>query len=144
MSVTHGTPSAYNSGCHCDLCTDENTRRNLAGRAARIGKEPPVHGASAYRNWGCHCDVCVEGNRLMLKARQEAAGPGVNRRKEWTDRDLALLAERKDNRRYRYTALELAIMLGRSVGSVNSQRSRGGKVNNPSDTAAPLGSIQGS
>jgi len=135
----HGTSRRYGDPrwlCRCDVCTDGNTRRAKMGKEARLGKEPPVHGASGYANYGCNCSVCVEGNRSLLAEKRNAAGPGVNRRKTWTDRELAMITAKRDGRRYAWTALQLANMLGRSVGAVNQQRSVC-KVKSEMKTAAP-------
>jgi hypothetical protein len=133
---SHGTPGKYAEGCRCDVCTDANTARNYASKVKREGREPTVHNASTYRNWGHRCDECVEANRLLLLKNQRAAGTGVNSRNSWTDEDLDLVFARKDNRRYRYTAKEVALKVGRSVAAVNAKRARG-RVDLRSSVAAP-------
>jgi len=124
---SHGTPGRYAEGCKCGPCTDRNTERNRIAREKRIAGGIPadvVHGASTFRNWDCHCPVCVQGNRDMLTDRNHAAGPGVNRRKEWTSEELQVVSARQpDGRRYTQTAYEVAVALGRSVSAVNKQRS---------------------
>lgn len=139
---SHGTPGKYAEGCKCDLCTDRNTERNNAARQRRLaGPIPPdvVHGASCYRNWGCDCDVCVQGNRDLLNDRNSAAGPGKNRRKEWTSEELKVATERQpDGRRYVRTALAAAILLDRSVSAVSKQR-HVAKVNPDKIISAPGG-----
>jgi len=122
----HGTSRRYGDPrwmCRCDVCTDGNSRRAKTARDKRFGQEPPEHGASGYANYGCTCTVCTEGNRQMLADKRNAAGPGVNRRKEWTDAEIKKITAKKDGRRYQKTAYQLAKELGRSVGAVNQQRS---------------------
>jgi hypothetical protein len=91
-------------------------------RAQREGQEPPTHGASAYRNWGCRCAVCTDAHLELMRAKRSAAGRGVNYRKGWTSGELDLVTEKRDGRRYAQTALQLAVLLGRSVAAVNQQR----------------------
>lgn len=141
MARTHGTAGRYAEGCKCDVCTDENTRRNDEGRMRRalVRPIPPEveHGASCYRNWACDCDVCVQGNRALLNARINAAGPGENRRKEWTEKELRIATEKQeDGRRYARTAFQVAVKLKRSVSAVNKQRADA-RVNPERVLAAP-------
>jgi hypothetical protein len=138
---SHGTAGKY-AECKCDVCTDYNTQRNRIAREKRLAKPIPadvVHGPSTFRNWDCHCTVCLNGNRELLRERTQAAGPGVNRRKEWTADELKVATATKDGgRRYVQTALEVAITLGRSVAAVNKQRT-GVKVNPDKIINAPGG-----
>lgn len=135
----HGTSRRYGDPkwmCRCDVCTDGNSRRAKMAKEKRLGQEPPEHGASGYANYGCNCTVCVEGNRDLLTAKRNAAGPGANRRKTWTDAEMKKITAKKDGRRYKQTAYELAKELGRSVGAVNQQRSMS-KVKSAAKTSAP-------
>lgn len=139
---SHGTPGKYAEGCKCDPCTDQNTARNQEARARRLAGPIPddvVHGASCYRNWNCNCPICVQGNRDLLNERNHAAGPGKNRRKEWTSEELAIAVEKHpDGRRYVRTALEAALELERSVSAVSKQRAAV-KVNPDKILTAPGG-----
>jgi hypothetical protein len=122
-NAQHGTARRYATGCTCDPCTDGNTERMNIQRLKREGQEPPVHGASAYRNWGCSCPICRDASNQRTKDRRQANGRGKNHRRNWSDGDLALAIQKKDGRRYTYTALQVAVLLGRSVAAVNQQRS---------------------
>ncbi len=137
----HGTPRRYQDGCKCDPCTDQNTMRNEIARQKRAGRVPSVHNASTYRNWNCKCDICSEANRVMMSTKQNAAGKGRNARKEWTSAELEIVTEKKDGRRYARTALEAALMLGRSVAAVNRQRTLR-RVNSPREISAPAGEFE--
>lgn len=129
MTRSHGTAGRYQKGCRCDVCTDANTERNRLGIQSRIGREPEVHNASTYRNWGCTCDICTKANRERMNRNHAAAGRGENRGREWTSTELQVALERKDSRRYARTALEAAVMLGRSVPAVNRVRTLQSKEN---------------
>lgn len=149
MARSHGTTGCYDAGCKCDPCTDANNDRAEAARASRAQRDPKVHNASTYRNWpghGQNCTVCRDDYRRMLRERNAAAGRGKNRRKPWTSAEMDLIVEKSDGRRYRYTALQLAHMLGRSVAAVNQQRSTKsqGRVKSGAGAAAPGGTIPGS
>lgn len=119
---SHGTPGRYTAGCKCDICTDANTKRNAIGKAKRVGRRPLVHNASTYRNWGCNCTVCRADHQRVMNRGKELAGKGENHRASWTDADLEVVLDKPDGRRYRYTALEAALKVGRSVSAVNQQR----------------------
>lgn len=136
MAKSHGTPGKYQDGCRCDVCTDANTERTEASRLKRLGHEPLVHNASTFRNWNCRCPVCSAANLARQIGLRKAAGQGRNRRKEWTSAELDYATEMKDSRRYKRTALEAALHLGRSVPAVNRIRSLA-RVNSESSPAAP-------
>jgi hypothetical protein len=73
--MKHGTPSAYNKGCHCDECRKQHRKRQAVIRArlaARPRDEVP-HGMHGYRNWGCRCEVCTTAN--SEDCRERRGGP---------------------------------------------------------------------
>lgn len=71
--MRHGTPSAYNHGCHCDECREANRVRCLDQRERlrqrTIQGDPAVpHGTTGgYKNWGCHCVECTIANTISSR-----------------------------------------------------------------------------
>lgn len=79
MPVTHGTPSTYNRGCHCDVCREAHAKRvresgaqakwrkrqrdarvEIDGRLVAVEVPPERHGRYAtYNAYGCHCLPCT-------------------------------------------------------------------------------------
>ena len=81
--MRHGTPSAYNHGCHCDECREANRlrcrelRRTLKRR--QVDGDPQVpHGTTGgYKNWGCHCVLCTAANTVASKKYYDDRRDGV-------------------------------------------------------------------
>lgn len=80
--MRHGTPSAYNHGCHCDECREANRLRCLDQRERlrqrTIQGDPSVpHGTTGgYKNWGCHCMACTIANTISSRDYYNAVKPG--------------------------------------------------------------------
>jgi hypothetical protein len=121
---THGLAGTYNKyRCRCDACTDANTARIYLLTEKRSVK-PMTHGlASTYINYHCRCDQCAKAHQAKVRARVRANPNNPNYRKQWTGVELEYItAKQADGRRYLRTAYECAVVLGRSVGAVDSQR----------------------
>jgi hypothetical protein len=73
--LTHGTPGAYNSGCHCDECREAHRRRcnashdNRLRRTRENGGVAPIakHDRNTYNNWGCCCTVCIAAQSAYMR-----------------------------------------------------------------------------
>lgn len=121
-SSTHGTVNSYNNGCRCPDCRQANTvfcaeRRVL--RRSRVSEMPPEkHGTiSGYENWGCRCDVCSSAEAEHRRIRFEIPEQTNPRRAEkWMPAEDDLVSD------YSLTARQIAIMLNRTISSVNARR----------------------
>lgn len=126
MSRTHGLRGTYQSGCRCELCTKANAAWHLAARRRRAERaragEQIKHGLSGYTNWFCRCAECTEANARRLRARLNVPAGGRSG-EAWREDERRLALERVDGQRYRYTAAEVAAILGRTVLSVDVKRS---------------------
>jgi DNA-binding CsgD family transcriptional regulator len=121
-SSTHGTVNSYNNGCRCPDCRQANTvfcagRRAL--RRSRVAEMPPEkHGTiSGYENWGCRCDACSAAETEHRRVRFEIPEQTNPRKAErWQSAEDDLVGD------YSLTARQLAIMLNRTISSVNARR----------------------
>lgn len=118
----HGTINAYSNGCRCAACRKANTafcaeRRVL--RRSRVAEMPKEkHGTiSGYENWGCRCASCSVAGADHRRARSALPVQEHSRKSEtWAPAEDKLVLN------YATTARDLAILLNRTVSSVNTRR----------------------
>ena len=78
----HGTPSHYQHGCRCDLCTKAQRERMAEYRvtyAGTLAADDPRHGTrNAYSNYACRCRRCTTAhNDACRPARLRRALAGL-------------------------------------------------------------------
>lgn len=119
-AVDHGTILSYQRGCTCELCREANSQLARVSRERRIEKGIPdhLHGTdTGYRNWQCKCDPCkAAGSDTNRKA---AIVPGLAASKkhtQWSQEEDRKVQDRS------LTARQLAVILDRTVGSINTRR----------------------
>jgi hypothetical protein len=79
VAIKHGTPGAYNAGCHCDICRECNANRQRNRRAHARSLRVLINGRwvspvsivkhgtyNGYNNWACRCWPCTTANNLKL------------------------------------------------------------------------------
>ena len=89
----HPGPSAYNTGCRCEECTELHRQRHnavMAWAAATASQERIPHGTGGYGNWGCRCPVCLEAGRAKNALRRARVKTAAG--KPLTDREVAAVA----------------------------------------------------
>lgn len=121
--VPHGVGGYQNWGCRCEVCSAAHSAEMAEDKQARWGKEPPTHGSSGYQHWGCRCEVChagaIEDWLDSFQANQQKTLPGAHRSGYvWTGPELEIVG-RKD-----LSALDAALMLGRTYAAVSTARAR--------------------
>jgi hypothetical protein len=118
--VDHGTMLSYQRGCVCGLCREANSKSAKESRVRRVERGIPdhLHGTdTGYRNWQCKCSPCKEAGAETN--RRTAMVPGLeasNKNSAWSPEDDLRISDRS------CTARELAVMLDRTVSSVNARR----------------------
>lgn len=79
--IKHGTPSAYNWGCSCNLCKACNTQRQRDRRARTRTLRKLINGRwvspyaehgtlNGYCNWQCRCAPCTEVHSSACRDRR--------------------------------------------------------------------------
>lgn len=120
----HGASAYANGKCRCGICKAAASKRKVERDIRMQGKPVPdgSHGKTGWITYGCRCDVCRAGiqaaNReTQIRERVATQDQARNWGKQWTGPELEI-ALRED-----LTAVQAALMLGRTARAVRSQRS---------------------
>lgn len=135
MDVPHGVNGYRSWGCRCETCCTARSQKLSSDAGSRrlralAGSEDVPHGVNGYRSWGCRCETCRNGhrernrdqsrqprNRRRRTARNDRSrDTATNHGSDWTGPELELVA------RYDYSALELSLLLGRTIHAVETMR----------------------
>ena len=72
--MRHGTGTAYNRGCRCEVCAVFHRQRCAEARDARLAEREWT--GNGYTNYGCRCGTCSVFNAQRgaeWKARRRVA-----------------------------------------------------------------------
>lgn len=113
--AAHGLSVAANYGCRCSTCLDavKNRNREMRKRAAS-GQVRHLRGGTTAN---CPCAGCRRRAAQRAHEKNEETREKATKHFQiWTSTDMELAAD------YRYSAHELAILLGRTRAAVQSRR----------------------
>jgi hypothetical protein len=84
MADKHGTGTAYNYGCRCEICMEHHRQRCSYFRNLRWSHRTIVDGrlvstnpglmhgtGNAYGNYGCRCEPCTRFNAERCSERRK-------------------------------------------------------------------------